>query len=152
MQNKEHICESFSSLNNIYGSGRNSSFVTQELIMSFLCSPKDKSSKLQCHLEQDKQQLRPSHIISINYLDLDKAYASHKFQVQSKFLYQNSLIQNSGEFKTENQVLERNYDRASSHHFHSKRLSSESFYLTPKLQTNTFYFVSPFLRSSLIYS
>ena len=53
-------------------------------------------------LEQDKQQVRPSHIISINYLDLDQAYATHGFQVQSKSLYQNNLIQNSGEIKAEN--------------------------------------------------
>ena len=46
-------------------------------------------------MEQDKQQVRPSHIISVNYLDLDQAYATHEFQVQSKFLYQNSRIQNS---------------------------------------------------------
>ena len=41
-------------------------------------------------------------MISINYLDLDQAYATHKFQVQSKSLYQNSFIQNSGEFKAKN--------------------------------------------------
>ena len=29
-------------------------------------------------MEQDKQQLRPSHIISVNYLDLDQAYATHE--------------------------------------------------------------------------
>jgi hypothetical protein len=33
-------------------------------------------------LEQDKQQLRPSHIISVNYLDLDQAYATYEFQVR----------------------------------------------------------------------
>ena len=49
---------------------------------------KDKSPELWCHLEQDKQQLRSSHIVSINYLDLDQAYAS--------------FIQNSGEFKAKN--------------------------------------------------
>ena len=42
---------------------------------------KDKSPELWCHLEQDKQQLIPSHIISMNYLDLDHAYATHEFQV-----------------------------------------------------------------------
>ena len=63
---------------------------------------KDKSLELWCHSEQDKQQLRPSHIISINYLDLDQAYATHEFQVQSKPLCQNNLIQNSGEFKAKN--------------------------------------------------
>ena len=68
----------------------------------FLCFSKDKSPELYCHLEQDKHQFRPSHIISINYLDLDQAYATHKFQVQSKSLCQNNLIQNSGEFKAEN--------------------------------------------------
>ena len=71
---------------------------------------KDKSLELWCHLEQDKQQLRPSHIISINYLDLDQAYATHEFQVQSKSLYQNNLIQNSGEFKAKNLVPKRNYN------------------------------------------
>ena len=63
---------------------------------------KDKSLELSYHLEQDKQQLRPSHNISVNYLDLDQAYATHEFQVQSKFLYQNSRIQNSEEFKANN--------------------------------------------------
>ena len=52
-------------------------------------------------LEQDKQQVRPSHIISINYLDWDQAYATHEFQVQSKSLYQISRIQNSEEFMAE---------------------------------------------------
>jgi hypothetical protein len=53
-------------------------------------------------LEQDKQQFRPSHIISVNYLDLDQAYATHEFQVQSKSLYQISFIQNLREFKAKN--------------------------------------------------
>ena len=53
-------------------------------------------------LGQDKQQLRPSHIISINYLDLDQAYATHEYYAQSKSLYQISRIQNSGEFEAEN--------------------------------------------------
>ena len=53
-------------------------------------------------LEQNKQELRPSQIIYVNYQDLDQAYATHEFQVQSKFLYQNSCIQNLGEFKAEN--------------------------------------------------
>ena len=125
---------SFTSLNNMYGFGRNSSFIIQELIMQHLSFLKDKSLEFQCHLEQDKQQLRPSHIISVNYLDLDHAYATHEFQVQSKSLYQNNLIQNSGEFKDENQVLERNYNKATIHHFHFKRLSSKTFlfYLAPK--------------------
>ena len=57
----------------------------------FLCFSKDKSPKLWCHLEQRNY-----------YLDLDQAYATHEFQVQSKSLYQNNLIQNSGEFKAEN--------------------------------------------------
>ena len=147
---------SFPSLNIIYGSGRNSRFVIQgPHHEAFLYFSKDKSLELQYHLDQDKQQLIPSHIISINYLDLDQAYATHEFQAQSKFLYQNSLIQNSREFKAENQVLERNYDRATIHHFHCKRLSSESFYLfnsfllfkknqTRKKTKHTFYFVFKF--------
>ena len=114
---------------------------------------KDKSPKLQYRLEQDKQQLRPSHIISVNYLDLDQAYATHEFQVQSKFLYQHSHIQNSGEFKAEIQVLERNYNRATSHHFHCKRLSLKLIYLTlknRKLDTH-FHFVFHNLKSHLIH-
>ena len=138
---------SLPSLNNMYGSGGNSSCHTRTHHVVFLCFSKDKSSELQCHLEQDKQQLRPSHIISINYLDLDQAYGTHEFQVQSKSLYQNNLIQNLGEFKTENKVLKRNYNRVTIHHFHFKRLSSESFlfYSAPKnklKQTrHSFYFV-----------
>ena len=68
----------------------------------FYVFSKDKSPELKCQLEQDRQQLRPSHIISVNYLDLDQAYATHEFQVQCKSLYQNNLIQNWGEFKAEN--------------------------------------------------
>ena len=48
----------------MYGSGRNSSFVVQKLIIYHLSFSKDKSIEFQCCLEQDKQQLRPSHIIS----------------------------------------------------------------------------------------
>ena len=113
---------SFTSLNNMYGFGRNSSFIIQELIMQHLSFLKDKSLEFQCHLEQDKQQLKHSHIISVNYLDLDQAYATQEFQVQSKSLYQSNFIQNLGEFKVENQVLERNYNRSTIHHFPFKRL------------------------------
>jgi len=52
---------------------------------------KDKSPKLWCHLEQSNY-----------YLDLDQAYATHEFLVQSKSLYQNNFIQNSEEFNAEN--------------------------------------------------
>jgi hypothetical protein len=43
-----------------------------------------------------------SDLLISYHLDLDQAYATHEFQVQSKSLYQNNLIQNSGEFKAEN--------------------------------------------------
>jgi hypothetical protein len=67
------------SLNIIYGSGRTSRFVKQEAHHErFLCFSKDKSLKLY-YLEQDKQQLKSSHIISVNYLDLDQAYATNEF-------------------------------------------------------------------------
>ena len=69
--------------------------------VAFLCFSKDKSLELWCHLKQDKKQLRPSHIISVNSLDLDQAYATHEFQVQSKPLCQNNFIQNLGEFEAE---------------------------------------------------
>ena len=122
-KNKQHICRSFPNLNIIYGSVRNLSFVIQGTHhVEFLCFSKDKSLEFQYHQEQDKQQLGPSHIISVNYLDLDQAYATHEFQVQSKSLYQNNLKQNLGEFNVENQVLERNYNRVTIHHFYFKRL------------------------------
>ena len=71
------MSKSFPSLNIIYGSSRNSSFVIQGTHHeAFLYFSKDKSLE---HLEQDKQQLIPSHIISVNYLDLDQAFAAHKF-------------------------------------------------------------------------
>ena len=105
---------------------RNSSY---SIFMFF----KVKSLELQCHQEQDKQQDKPSLIISVNYLDLDQAFPTHEFQVQSKFLYQNSRIQISGEFKAENQVLERNYNRETIHHFHIRDYSKSSlFYSAPK--------------------
>ena len=145
MQNKQHIYGSFPNLNIIFWRWQEFKFChTEARHVTFLCFSEDKSSELQYHFEQDKQQLRPSHIISITYLDLDQAYATHEFQVQSKFSYQHSLIQNSGEFQAKNQVLERNYNRATIHHFYFKRLSSESIYLALKnrnLDTHTFYFV-----------
>ena len=75
--------------------------------VAFLCFSKDKSPELQYHQEQDKQQLRPSHIRQLPRLR--SSIATHEFQVQSKFSCQNSHIQNSREFKAANQVLERNY-------------------------------------------
>ena len=156
MQYKHHICGSFPSLNNMYGSSWNSSFVIQELIVQhFFCFSKDKSPELQCHLEQDKQQLRLSRIISVNYQDLDQACATHEFQVQSKSLYQINFIQNSGEFEAENQVLERNYNRATIYHFHLRDYSKSSlFYSTLKnklKQTrHTFLFFFNFTRSHII--
>ena len=123
--------------------------------VAFLCFSKDKSLELQYHLEQDKQQLRPSHIISVNYLDLDQAYATHEFQVQSKFLNQINFIQNSREFMAENQILKRNHNRTTIHHFHL-RVYSESclFYsaLKNKLKQtrHTFYFVFNFTISHII--
>ena len=132
MQNKQHISGSFPSLDkHVWLQQEFKLCHTGSHHVIFLCFLKE-ISRIQYHLEQDKQQLRPSHIISINYLDLDQAYATHEFQLQSKSLYQNNLIQNSGEFKNENQVLERNYNRATIHHFHCKRLSSESIYLVLK--------------------
>ena len=115
----------------------------KELIMqNFYVFSKDKSPKLQYHQEQDKQQLRPSHIISINYLDLDQAFATHEFQVQSESLYQISHIQNSEEFKAEYQALERNYNRATIHHFHSRDYSKSSlFYSTLKNRKPDTYFL-----------
>ena len=98
-----YVSGSFPSLNNIYSSGGNSSFVIQELIMQhFLCFSKDKSPKLQCYLEQDKQQLRPSQIISINYLDLDQAYAtmSLKFKVNPYIKIVLSKTQKNSRLKT----------------------------------------------------
>ena len=113
---------------------------------------KDKSLELQCYFEQDKQQLRPSHIISANYLDLDQVYATHEFQVQSKSLYQNNLIQNSGQFKAENQVLERNYNRTTIHHFYSRDYYESSLFYSAlknklKQTRHIFYFVFNFTRS-----
>ena len=147
---------SFPSLN-MYSSDRNSSFVIQGTHhVEFLCFSKDKSLELQCHQEQDKQQLRPSHIIFVNYLNLDRAYVSHEFQVQSKSLYQNNFIQNLGEFKAENQILERICNRATIHHFHFKRLSSESFLFYSALKNklkqtrHTLFILFLFFRSHII--
>ena len=95
-----YMSESFLSLNIMYGSGRNSSFVIQELIMQhFYVFQKIRSSI--CH---------------------------HEFQVQSKSLYQNNLIQNSGEFKAKNQVLEKNYNRTTIHHFYLRDYSESSLF------------------------
>ena len=50
-----YMSGSFSSLNIIFGSGRNSSFVIiGSHHVAFLYFSKDKSLELKCHLEQDK--------------------------------------------------------------------------------------------------
>ena len=152
MQNKQHISGSFPSLDKHVWLWQEYKLChTGSHHVAFLCFSKE-ISRIQYHLEQDKQQLRPFHIISVNYLDLDEAYATHEFQVQIKFSCQINLIQNSGEFKAENQVLERNYNRATIHHFHHVRSSSSSIYLLTlknklkhtlsKLYTHSFYLVS----------
>ena len=128
---------------------RNSSY---SIFMFF----KVKSLELQCHQEQEKQQHRPSHIISINYLDLDQAFATHEFQVQSKSLYQISCIQNLGEFEAENQVLERNYNRATINHFHLRDYSKSSLFhsaLKNKLKQtrHTFLFCFQFYQITYYY-
>ena len=51
----------------------------------------------------------------------------HEFQVQSKSLYQNNHNQILGEFKAENEVLERNYNRATIHHFHLRNYPQSLF-------------------------
>ena len=67
---------------------------------------------------------KSSHIIFINYLDLDQAFTTHKIRFR---INQNHCIQNSGEFKVENKVLERNYGRATFHHFHIRVYSRGLF-------------------------
>ena len=120
---------SFPSQNIVFGSGKNSRFLIQELIMQhFHVFQKINLQNFCVTWNKIKQQLRPSHIISVNYLDLDQAHAAHKFQDQSKSLYQNNLIQNSREFKAENLVLERNYNRATIHHFPLRDYSESSLF------------------------
>ena len=143
MQKQAAYMWKFFQPNNMYGSGGNSSFIIQE----------KKYLEPQCHQEQHKQQLRPSHIISVNYLGLDQAYATHEFQVQSKPLCQNNLIQNLGEFEAKSQVLERNYNKVTIHHFHSRDYSESSlFYSTLKNRKPDTYFLFCFhnLKSQLI--
>jgi hypothetical protein len=54
-EQETYVSRSFPSLNIIYGSGRNSSFVKQGAHHErFLCFSKDKSPELYYHLEQDK--------------------------------------------------------------------------------------------------
>ena len=149
-----YVSGSFPNLNIMFGAGRNFKLChTGTHHVAFSCFSKE-ISRILVYLEQDKQQLRPSHIIPVNCLDLDRAYATHEFQVQSKFLYQNSLIQNSGEFKAENQVLEKNYNKATIHHFYSRDYLQSPFIYSilknRKLDTH-FYFVFSFFRSHLTY-
>ena len=82
MQYKQHICESFPSLNNMYGSSGKSSFVIQELIMQhFYVFSKDKSPELKCHLEQDKQH--SDRLIS--YPSITQTQIKHMLPTSFKF-------------------------------------------------------------------
>ena len=111
----------FLGLNNMYGSSGNSSFVIQELIMQHFCVFQ-KINLQNSSVTWNKINSSSDLLIS------DQAYATHEFQVQRKSLYQNNLIQNSGEFKAENQVLERNYNRATIHHFYLRDYSESSLF------------------------
>ena len=53
-------------------------------------------------MEQDKQQLRPSHIISMNYIDLDQALlpTSFKFRVNSHVKSISSKTRENSRLKT----------------------------------------------------
>ena len=81
-------------------------------------------------MEQDKQQLRPSHIISINYLDLHQAFATHEFQVQSN-LYIKSMLSKT----QENSRLKTRY---------SKGITTEQLFII--------YIIRDYIESSLFYS
>ena len=73
---------SFPNLNIIYGSGRNSSFVEQGTHhLEFLCFSKDKSLKLQYHLEQDKLSLD----LLISYLSITQTQIKHMLRTSFKF-------------------------------------------------------------------
>ena len=55
--------------------------------VAFLCFSKDKSLEFSVTWNKINKQLRPSHIISVNYLDLDQAYATHESQAYATFSY-----------------------------------------------------------------
>ena len=77
-----YMSGSFPSLNIIYGSRRNSSFVIQGTHhVEFLCFLKDKSPKLQCHLKQDKQ----SSDLLISYPSITQTLIKHVLPMSFKF-------------------------------------------------------------------
>ena len=133
---------SFPSLNIIYGSGRNSSFVIQgthhEAFLYFL---KDKS--LNSSITWNK--INSSSYLLISYPSITQTQINHMLPTSFKFrvnsYIKTALSQHSGELKAKNQVLERNYDRATIHHFHVKRLSSQPFYLALKNRKLDTYFL-----------
>ena len=133
----------FSQLNNMYGPGRNSSIVIQELIMQHFYV---------------FQKINSSSDLLISYSSITQTQIKHMLPTSFKFkgnLYQNNLIQNSGEFKAKNQVLERNYNRATIHHFYVRVYSESSLFYSAlknkfKQTRHTFYFVFNFTRSHIM--
>ena len=122
------MSRSFPSLNIMFGSDRNSSFVKQDLVMLYF------------YVFQ-KTNLRNSSVIW------------NKINSSSDLLI--SYLSKMGEFMAENQVLERNYNRATIHHFHLTDYSESSLFysaLKNKLKEtrHTFYCVFNFNRSHII--
>jgi hypothetical protein len=97
-----YMSRSLSSLNNYIALEGIEILAYRNSSCSIFVFLKDKFLEFQCHFKQDKLQLRPPHIIYVNYLDLDQTYATHEFQVYSKSLRQNNFIRNSVEFKAKN--------------------------------------------------
>lgn len=60
-------------------------------------------SRIQCHLEQDKQQLKPSYIISVNYQDFSRSMLSLILGLE-QILSQTKLL-TLEELQVESQVL-----------------------------------------------
>ena len=104
MQNKQHICESFSSLNNIYDSGWNLSFVIQELIIAFLCFLK---VNLQ-NFSVTWNKINSSSNLLISYPSITQTQIKHMLPTSFKFRV-NSYIKTVLSKTRENSRLKTRY-------------------------------------------
>ena len=105
MQSRQHICGGFPSLNNMYGSSGNSSFVIQELIMQLFCV----FQKINLHnFSVTWNKINSSSDLLISYPSITQTQIKHSLPTSFKFRV-NSYIKTILSKTRENSRLKTRY-------------------------------------------
>ena len=142
-----YMNRSIPNLNIIYGSGRNSSFVIQELIMQHFCVFQKINFQ---NFSVTWNKINSNSDLLISYPSITQTQIKHSLPMSFKFRvnpYVKTILSKTWEnSRLESQVLERNYNRATIHHFHLRDHSESSLFANQLLkieikvnQTHTFH-------------